>query len=132
MGSTATFCGECVKTCEDVAPKFGENRPGFFTMTTLRLTRPPPAVSGEILNGCHPHPPYFPDLASCDFFLFPKMELNLIERWFATNEETQAESQRVLDTVTEKDFQEAVQKWRRRSDQRLHGGGNYFEDNGGQ
>ena len=39
-GSTATFCGDCVKTCEDVAPKFGENRPGCFTMTTPRLTRP--------------------------------------------------------------------------------------------
>jgi hypothetical protein len=47
-GSTATFCGDCVKTCEDVAPNFGENRPGCFTMTTPRLTLPYPAVSGEI------------------------------------------------------------------------------------
>jgi hypothetical protein len=39
-GSTATFCGDCVKTCEDVAPNFGENRPGCFTMTTPRLTLP--------------------------------------------------------------------------------------------
>jgi hypothetical protein len=30
--STATFCGRCVKTCEDFAPNFGENRPGCFTM----------------------------------------------------------------------------------------------------
>jgi hypothetical protein len=37
-GSTATFCGDCVKTCEDVAPNFGENRPGCFTMTTPRPT----------------------------------------------------------------------------------------------
>jgi hypothetical protein len=39
-GSTATLCGDCVKTCEDVAPKFGEKRPGCFTMTTPRLTLP--------------------------------------------------------------------------------------------
>jgi len=37
----------------------------------------------------------------------------------------------VLDTLTEKDFQEAFQKWRRWWDQCLHAGGNYFEDDGG-
>jgi hypothetical protein len=39
-GSAATFCGDCVKTCEDVAPNLGENRPGCFTMTTHRQTLP--------------------------------------------------------------------------------------------
>jgi predicted acetyltransferase len=61
-----------------------------------------------------PHPPYSPDLATCDFFLFPKMKLKLKGRRFDITEEIQAESQRMLDTVTEKDFQEAFQKWRRR------------------
>jgi hypothetical protein len=50
------------------------------------------------------------DLAPCDFFLFPKMKLKLKGCWFDTTEEIQAESQRVLDTLTEKDFQEAFQK----------------------
>jgi len=67
----------------------------------------------EKQNGCHPpptvlpwfgtlwlipHPPYSPDLASCDFFLFPKMKLKLKGLWLGTIEEIQAESQRVLDT----------------------------------
>jgi len=39
-GSTAKFCGDCVKKCEDIVPNFGENRPGCFTMTTHRLTLP--------------------------------------------------------------------------------------------
>jgi hypothetical protein len=39
--------------------------------------------------------------------------LKLKGRRFDTIEEIQAESQRVLDTLTEKDFQEAFQKWRR-------------------
>jgi hypothetical protein len=39
--STATFCGDCVKTCEDVAPNFRKNRPGCFTITTPPLTLPP-------------------------------------------------------------------------------------------
>jgi hypothetical protein len=74
-GSAATFCGVCVKTCEDVAPNFGENRPGCFTMTTLRLSLPThPAVSGEIKNGCHPSHTVSPHLAPCDFFLFQKMK----------------------------------------------------------
>jgi hypothetical protein len=56
------------------------------------------------------HTPYSPDLASCDLFLFPKMKLRLKGRRFYTIEEIQAESHRVLDTLTEKEFQEAFQK----------------------
>jgi hypothetical protein len=50
-----------------------------------------------------PHRPYSPDLAPCDFFLFPKMKFKLKGHLFDTIEEIQAESQRVLDTLTEKD-----------------------------
>jgi hypothetical protein len=57
-----------------------------------------------------PHPPYSPDLKLSDFFLYPKVKLKLKGRRFDTTEEIQAESQRVLDTVTERDFQEAFQK----------------------
>jgi len=79
-----------------------------------------------------PHPPYSPDLAPCDFFLFPKMKLKRKGRRFDTITENQAETQKVLDTLTEKDFQEAFQKRRRRWDRCLHSGGNYFEGDGGQ
>jgi hypothetical protein len=51
-----------------------------------------------------PYPLYFPGLAPCDFFLFPKMKLKLKGRCFDTIEEIQVESQRVLDTLTKKDF----------------------------
>jgi hypothetical protein len=82
--------------------------------------------------GVIPHPPYSPDLAPCDFFLFPKLKLKLKGCWFDTIEEIQAELQRVLDTLTEKDFQEPFKKWRRRWDRCLCAGGNYFEGDGGQ
>jgi hypothetical protein len=49
-----------------------------------------------------------------------------------TIEEIQAESQRVLATLTEKDFQEAFQKWRRRWNRCQHAGVNYFEGDGGR
>ena len=77
-----------------------------------------------------PHPPYSPDLAPCDFFLFRKMKMKLKGLRFDTIEEIKAESQRVLDTLIEKDFQEAFKKWRRRWDRCLHAGGNYFEGDG--
>jgi hypothetical protein len=65
-----------------------------------------------------PHPPYSPDLAPCDFLLFPKMKLKLKGRRFDNIEEIQ-------------DFQEAFQKWKP-CDRCLHAGGNYFEGDGGR
>jgi hypothetical protein len=58
-----------------------------------------------------PHPSYSPDLAPCDLFLLPKMKLKLKGLQFDTTEEIQAESQSVLDSLTEKDLQETFQKW---------------------
>jgi hypothetical protein len=58
------------------------------------------------------------------------MKLKLKGRPFDSIEEIQAEPQRVLDTLTEKDFQEAFRKWRRQWDRCLHAGGNYFEGDG--
>jgi hypothetical protein len=78
------------------------------------------------------HPPYSPDLAPCEFVLFLKIKLKLKGRRFDTIKEIQAESQRVLDTLTEKDFRETFQKWRRRWDRCLNAGGNYFEGDGGR
>jgi predicted acetyltransferase len=79
-----------------------------------------------------PHPPYSPDVATCDFFPFPKMKLKLKGRRLDAIEKIQAESQRALDILTEKDFQEAFQKWKRWWDRYLHAGGNHFEDDGGR
>jgi histone-lysine N-methyltransferase SETMAR len=78
-----------------------------------------------------PHPPYSPYLALSDFFLFTKIKLKLKGPRFDTIEKIQAESQRVLDTLTERDFQEAFQKCRRRLDRCLYAGGNYLDGDGG-
>jgi hypothetical protein len=45
-----------------------------------------------------PHTPYSPDLAPCNFFLFPKTKMKLKGRRFDTTEEIQAESQRPINT----------------------------------
>jgi hypothetical protein len=43
-----------------------------------------------------PHALYSPDLAPCDFFLFPKMKLKLKGRRFDTIEEIQVQSVEAL------------------------------------
>jgi hypothetical protein len=123
-----------VKIDEDVAPNFGENRSSCFTKTTPRLTLPfsPSILWRKTKMVAIPHATYSPDLAPYDFSLFPEMKLKLKGRRFDTIEEIQDESQRVLDTVTEKGFQEAFQKWRRRWDRCLHWEEYYLEDDGGQ
>jgi hypothetical protein len=60
------------------------------------------------------------------------MKLKLKGPRFDNTEEIQTDSQRVLDTLTEKEFQEAFQNWRREWDRCLHAGGNYFEVDGGR
>jgi hypothetical protein len=49
-------------------------------------------------------------LAPCELFLFPKIKFKLKGCLFDIMEEIQAESQKLLDTLTEKDFQELFQK----------------------
>jgi hypothetical protein len=60
------------------------------------------------------------------------MKLKLEGSRFDATEEIQAESPRVLDTLTEKDFQEAFQKLSRWWDRCLHAGRKYFEGDGGR
>jgi transposase len=60
------------------------------------------------------HPPYSPDLAPGDFFLFPKLKTTLKGRRFETNEKIQENAIRKLRAITERTFQEAFKQWKRR------------------
>uniref|UniRef100_A0A3Q1ERN1 Mos1 transposase HTH domain-containing protein n=1 Tax=Acanthochromis polyacanthus TaxID=80966 RepID=A0A3Q1ERN1_9TELE len=79
-----------------------------------------------------PHPPYSPDLAPCDFFLFPKMKLKLKCYHCETVEEIQNASQLVLDTLKQRDFQRAFQTWQERWERCIAAQGDYFDGDGGQ
>ena len=78
-----------------------------------------------------PHPPCSPDLAPCDFFLFPKLKVRMKGRRFDTIEEIQEESQRVLDTIPKRDFQGCFQAWQKCLDRCIRAKGEYFEGDGG-
>jgi hypothetical protein len=56
-----------------------------------------------------PLPLYSPDLASCDFSLFPRLRIQLKGHNFDTVDVIEA----VLNTVTEHDFQDAFKKWQK-------------------
>ena len=56
------------------------------------------------------HPPYSPDLAPCDFWLFPKLKENLRGCRYETIEEMKEAVTKAIDTLTQEDFDEALQK----------------------
>jgi predicted acetyltransferase len=69
-----------------------------------------------------PHLPYSPDLAPADFFLFPKLKMQLKGCHFHTIVEIHCESQKVMDLLTQNDFEAAFQQWQ----------DDYFEGDGVQ
>jgi hypothetical protein len=77
------------------------------------------------------HPPHYPDFASFGFFLFPKMKLKLKGRRFDTIEEIQSESQRVLDSLTQKTSRKCS-KNRGYGGTGVYMGGDYLEGDGGR
>jgi hypothetical protein len=129
--STAKFCGDCVKTREDVAPNFGGNRPGCFTMTTPRLTLPFSPSSFWRKTKCLSSPTHRTPLTwhSVNSSYFQEWNWSWKDAGLIPVKRSRP-NRRVLDTLTVKDFQEAFQKLRRRWDQCLHAGGNYFEVDG--
>ncbi len=51
-----------------------------------------------------PHPPYSPDFAPCDFWLFPKLKEKLRGCRYETIEEMKDAVTKVIDTLTQEDF----------------------------
>ena len=73
-----------------------------------------------------PHSPYSPDLALCDFWLFPKLKKNLGGNRYSTIEDMKEAVTRVLNTLTQEDFQGAFQKLLERYNKYIDVG-EYFE-----
>ena len=73
------------------------------------------------------HPPYSPDLAPADFFLFTKLKTTLKGRRFETIEEIRKNSIREVRAITESAFQEAFQQWNKRWEGCMSSKGDHFE-----
>jgi hypothetical protein len=73
---------------------------------------------------CLPHPSFFS--------LFPRLNIKLKGSHFDTTEAIKVESQAVLNTLTEHDFQDAFKKGQKHWEQCILAEGDYFEGDGGQ
>ena len=69
------------------------------------------------------HPPYSPDLAPCDFWLFSKPRGCRYE----TIEEMKETVTKVIDTLTQEEFHVAFEKLLERYNKCIAAGGDYFE-----
>ena len=74
-----------------------------------------------------PHPPYSPDLAPCDFWLFPKLKEKLRGCRYETIEEMKEAVTKLIDTLIQEDFHGAFEKLLERYNKRIAAGGDYFE-----
>ena len=70
-----------------------------------------------------PHPHYSPNLAPCDFCLFPKLRGCRYE----TIEQMKEAVTKVIDTLTQEDINGAFQKLLKRYNMRIAAGGDYFQ-----
>ena len=70
-----------------------------------------------------PQPPFSPDLAPCDFFLFSKQRGCRYE----TIEEMKEALTKVIDMLTQEDFHGDFQKLLERYNKCIAAGGDYFE-----
>ena len=73
------------------------------------------------------HPPYSPDLAPGDYFLFSKLKFSLKGRHFQTVEEIQCAGTRELN-ISKTAFLEGMKKLKERANKCIDQGGMYFEE----
>jgi len=58
-----------------------------------------------------PHPPYLPDLAPCNFWLFPNVKMTMKGKRFELIQDIKAATTMQLKTLTKEDFQNCFRKW---------------------
>jgi hypothetical protein len=96
-----TFYGHYVKMCEDFVLNFGDKRTGCYITTTHCLTLPFSPGNFFFTKNDMTVVPTHPTL------LFPRLEIKLKRCHVDTVEVIEIESQAVLNTLTEHDFQDA-------------------------
>lgn len=76
-----------------------------------------------------PHPPYSPDLAPCDFFLFPKLKKHLSGRRYRSRSALGSAIHQFLLSVPKQSYENCFKNWIKRLKQCVQAGGDYFEGN---
>jgi histone-lysine N-methyltransferase SETMAR len=74
-----------------------------------------------------PHPPYSPDLAPCDFFLFPRIKKELSGKSFDKVEHLARAVQAVVDGISKREYEKSFESWQNRLKRCIEFNGEYFE-----
>ena len=124
---------ECyVEVLREFRWRFLGNRPALFKSGQWHFHQNNAPVHNSILVTDYltkigiktvPHHPYSPELAPCDFWLFPKLRGCRYE----TIEEMKKAVTKVIDTPTQEDVYVAFQKLLEPSNKCIAAGGDYFE-----
>jgi transposase len=73
------------------------------------------------------HPPYSPDLAPSDFYLFPKIKSVLIGTHFVSVEDVKEKMAEILNTLTKRELRNCFEHWQHHMQLCVSSEGNYFE-----
>lgn len=74
------------------------------------------------------HPPYKPDLAPADYFLFPKLKVPLKRIWFGSIADIQKDVMAMLTTITLETFSKTFDKLYLRTKACVDSNGSYIEN----
>ena len=121
-----------VEVLREFKKRFRQKRPAIFKSGQWHFLQDNAPVHNSILVADYltkmgiktvPQPPYSPDLAPCDFWLFPKLRGCRYE----TIEVMKEALTKVIDTLTQEDFDGAFQKLLERYNKCIAAGRDYFE-----
>jgi histone-lysine N-methyltransferase SETMAR len=73
------------------------------------------------------HPPYSPDLAPSDFFLFPKLKLFLTGQRFSSNQEVITAVERYFADLTKNHYRDGIMALEHRWNKRISLKRDYFK-----
>ena len=73
------------------------------------------------------HAPYSPDLAPCDFFLFPKIKAVLKGTRFKTMEAVKQKTAELLKALTKEDFEHCFDQWKKHMERCVAREGEYIK-----
>ena len=125
-----------VEVLREFMKRFGRKRPALFKSGQWYLHQDNALVHNSILITEYltkigiktvPQPPYSPDLALCDFWLFPKVKEKFRGCHYETIEEMKEAVTKIIDTLTQEDFAGDFQKLMERCNKCIGAGGDYFE-----
>jgi len=127
--TTRGYCVAFVMLCEANDRTCGQQKLGG-SITTMH----PPilCILFKVFLAKHNIPlicqaPYSPDMAPCDFWLFPKLKMPLKGTRFESREDIMRNATAQLNMIPQEAFQKCFQQWQDRWKKCVHYQGDYFK-----